>query len=789
MLKDYKSLELDKILSMLANETTCADAAELAGRIEPDTDLKHVARLLQETDDAFVLMARFGAPSFYGMTNVTNALRRAQAGGVLNLPEFLAVAATLRAIRSVADWRKKSESIPTALDWRFETLQPNKFIEERISMTIVSEEEISDNASVQLAAIRRKIRAASVRVREQLDKLIRSQTYQKYLQEAIVTQRGGRYVVPVKAEFRNEVKGLVHDSSGSGATVFIEPIGVVEANNEIRVLRAEEQEEIDRILSELSREVGEFADGIVSSYKAAVELNLIFAKGQLAYKMKGVVPKLNNEGRVNIKAARHPLIDKTKVVPTDLMLGQEFDALIVTGPNTGGKTVSLKTAGLLTLMAMCGLMIPAGEGSEISVFRHVLADIGDEQSIEQSLSTFSAHMTNIIRILEQADDSSLILIDELGAGTDPVEGAALAISIIEAMRAEGAKIMATTHYAELKAYALQTDGVENGCCEFDVATLRPTYRLLIGVPGKSNAFAISKRLGMPDDIVERAKTLVSEESSAFEEVVTRLEDSRRKMEDERRDAEQYRIEAEKKIREADALRERAEKDAKHEVERARREAADIVQKTRQQAQGLMDELEKMRREKMAELSAEQKARLKAGIRDLEKASDPVHQPKSNEEYVLPRPLKVGDNVLIYDIDKTATVLELPKSGDMVLVQAGIIKTRVPLKNLRLTDRKEKEKKKLGGHRNVTKAPGSDTNVRNEIDLRGMNVEEAIMEVDAFIDHAVLRNLNQLTIIHGKGTGVLRSGIHMHLKRHKAVKTFRLGVYGEGESGVTVVELK
>lgn len=789
MLKDYKSLELDKILTMLSNETTCADAADLAGRIEPDTDLKHVARLLQETDDAFVLMARFGAPSFYGMTNVTNALRRAQAGGVLNLPEFLAVAATLRAIRSVADWRKKSESIPTALDWRFETLQPNKFIEERISMTIVSEEEISDNASVQLAAIRRKIRAASVRVREQLDKLIRSQTYQKYLQEAIVTQRGGRYVVPVKAEFRNEVKGLVHDSSGSGATVFIEPIGVVEANNEIRVLRAEEQEEIDRILAELSREVGEFADGIVSSYKAAVELNLIFAKGQLAYKMKGVVPKLNDEGRVNIKAARHPLIDKNKVVPTDLMLGQEFDALIVTGPNTGGKTVSLKTAGLLTLMAMCGLMIPAGEGSEISVFKHVLADIGDEQSIEQSLSTFSAHMTNIIRILGQADDSSLILIDELGAGTDPVEGAALAISIIEAMRAKGAKIMATTHYAELKAYALQTDGVENGCCEFDVATLRPTYRLLIGVPGKSNAFAISKRLGMPDDIVERAKTLVSEESSAFEEVVSRLEDSRRKMEDERRDAEQFRIEAEKKIREADELRERAEKDAKHEVERARREAADIVQKTRHQAQGLMDELEKMRREKMAELSAEQKARLKAGIRDLEKASDPVHQPKSNEEYVLPRPLKVGDNVLIYDIDKTATVLELPKSGDMVLVQAGIIKTRVPLKNLRLTDRKEKEKKKLGGHRNVTKAPGSDTSVRNEVDLRGMNVEEAIMEVDAFIDHAVLRNLNQLTIIHGKGTGVLRSGIHMHLKRHKAVKTFRLGVYGEGESGVTIVELK
>lgn len=788
MLKDYKSLELDKILQQLANETTCADAAALAAEIEPDTDMKHVERLLQETDDAFVLMAKFGAPSFYGMTNVTNALRRAQAGGVLNLPELLAVAGTLRAIRSVSDWRKKSESIKTALDYRFETLQPNKFIEERISMTVVNEEEVADTASVALAAIRRKIRAASLRVREQLDKMIRSQTYQKYLQEAIVTQRGGRYVVPVKAEFRNEVKGLVHDSSGSGATVFIEPIGVVEANNEIRVLRADEQEEIDRILAELSREVGEFADGIVQSYRAAVELNLIFAKGQLAYKMKAVVPKLNDAGRVCIKAARHPLIDRNKVVPTDLLLGQAFDALIVTGPNTGGKTVSLKTAGLLTLMAMCGLMIPAGEGSEVAVFRHVLADIGDEQSIEQSLSTFSAHMTNIIRILDQADGSSLILIDELGAGTDPVEGAALAISIIEAMREKGAKVMATTHYAELKAYALRTDGVENGCCEFDVATLRPTYRLLIGVPGKSNAFAISKRLGMPEEIVEHAKTLVSEESTVFEEVVTRLEDSRRKMEDERRDAERHRIDAERIVREAQAARDRAEKDAKHEIERAQREAAALVQKTRQQAQGLLDELDALRREKNAMLTAEQKARLKAGIRDLEKASDPVHEKRTNEDYVLPRPLRVGDNVLIYDIDKAAVVLELPKNGDQVLVQAGIIKTRVPMKNLRLTDKKPKEKK-LGGHRNVTKAAPDDSSVRNEIDVRGMNVEEALMEVDAFIDHALLRNLNQLTIIHGKGTGVLRSGIQQHLKRHKAVKTFRLGVYGEGESGVTVVELK
>ena len=762
MLKDHKALELDKILLQLANETTCPDAAELAQKIEPDTDIRHVERLLQETDDAFVLMAKYGAPSFYGMTNVTNALRRAEAGGVLNLAELLSVAATLRAIRSVSDWRKKSESVKTALDYRFETLQPNKFIEDRISMTVVSEEEVADTASVALAAIRRKIRAASLRVREQLDKMIRSQTYQKYLQEAIVTQRGGRYVVPVKAEFRNEVKGLIHDSSGSGATVFIEPIGVVEANNEIRVLRSDEKDEIDRILTELSREIGEFADGIIQSYRAAVELNLIFAKGQLAYKMKATVPKLNQEGRIAIKSARHPLIDKNKVVPTDLYLGSDFDALIVTGPNTGGKTVSLKTAGLLTLMTMCGLMIPAADGSEVSIFDHVLADIGDEQSIEQSLSTFSAHMTNIIRILNIADDKSLILIDELGAGTDPIEGAALAI---------------------------QTVGVENACCEFDVATLRPTYRLLIGVPGRSNAFAISARLGMPANIVEHAKELVSDESTMFEEVVSRLEESRRKMEDERESAEQLRLKAQNMEKEAEALRDRAEKDAKHEIERARMEAAELVQKTRREAQSLLDELEDLRRNKQKLLTAEQKARLKAGIRDMEKASDPVHERRIDEDYVLPRPLQVGDTVLIYNIDKIATVLDVPKNGDQILVQAGIIKTRVPLKNLRLTDQKPKEKKKAaGGHRTVTKKMDS-APARNEVDVRGMNLEEALMEVDAFIDHALMHNLNMLTIIHGKGTGILRNGIQQHLRRHKAVKSFRLGVYGEGESGVTIVELK
>lgn len=785
MERDTRALELDKILQRLAAETTCPNAAALALEIRPETRLSRVERLLKETDDAFVLLAKHGAPSFYGMVNITNALRRAEAGGVLGLPELLRTVGTLRAIRAVFEWRSRSAGQETALDDLFEMLSPNKFLEERIDMTVLNEEEVADSASAALAGIRRKIANAGLRVREQLDRMIRSQTYQKYLQEAIVTQRGGRYVVPVKAEYRNEVKGLIHDSSSSGQTVFIEPIGVVEANNEIRVLRAQEQEEIERILAELSREVGSFAEGIIRSYDAAVKLNLIFAKAQLAYRMKAVVPKLNDKGRVVLRSARHPLIDPQKVVPTEFTLGTEFDALIVTGPNTGGKTVALKTCGLLTLMAMCGLMIPAAEGSEISVFRHILADIGDEQSIEQSLSTFSAHMTNIIRILKEADNSSLILIDELGAGTDPVEGAALAVAIIESLREKGAKLMATTHYAELKTYALNTEGVENGSCEFDVATLRPTYRLLIGIPGKSNAFAISRRLGMPEQIVERANALVSGENSAFEEVVERLEESRRKLEGERGAAETARREAERAEKAAEDALEKAQREAKQELDRARRDAANLVQKTRAEAEGILAEMRALKKRSDKNLSAEEQARLRSGLRNLEKTSDPVHERRTDENYVLPRPLKPGDTVLMADIDKTATVLEV--SGDQVLVQAGIVKTRVALKTLRLVEKPTQQPKKRG-ERKVTKDTSSQP-ATGSLDLRGMNVEEAILEVDAFIDHAVMQKLNQLTIIHGKGTGVLRSGIQQHLKRHKAVRSFRLGVYGEGESGVTVVELK
>ena len=782
--KHNKALELDKILEMVAEECSSQDGAQLARELEPVHTAAEAQWLLGETDAAFVAMAKYGAPSFYGMKNVTNPLRRAQAGGGLGLRELLDIGATLRTIRGLTQWWGKSGNVTTALTPRFEVLAPNKYLEEKIFTCIVNEEEVADNASPALASIRRKIRAASQRVRDQLDKLIHSQAHQKHLQESIVTQRGGRYVVPVKAEFRGEVPGLVHDTSASGATVFVEPMSVVELNNEIRVLRSDEQDEIARILLELSGEAGSFADSIIESYHYAVELDLIFAKAQVAYKMKAVVPQVGEDGKIALHAARHPLIAKEKVVPTDITLGVEFDTLIITGPNTGGKTVALKTIGLLTLMAMCGLMIPAGEGSRVAVFRHILADIGDEQSIEQSLSTFSSHMVNIIHIFEVADNSSLILLDELGAGTDPVEGAALAEAIIQELRGRGVRLACTTHYAELKAYAIQTPGVENGSCEFDVATLRPTYRLLIGVPGKSNAFAITQRLGMDTAIVDRARELVSREGNAFEQVVGRLEEDRRKMEDElealRASAAQAKANAEASQR----LKDEAEAQAKKEIDRARQEAAQIVQKTRQRADALVGELEELRRQKNKQLSAEQKARLRSGLKELESSSDPVHQ-RRDDNYVLPRPLVVGDEVLLYDIDKEATVLELPKDGT-VLVQAGIIKTRVPLENVRLLSKRQLKKK--NPTRTVTKNV-STPETSSSLDLRGQTVEEALMEVDNFLDRASRMHLSQVTIIHGKGTGALRTAVQQHLRRCSQVKSFRLGTYGEGESGVTIAELK
>ncbi len=782
--KHAHALELDKILKMLADETACDAAAQRALALEPSP--QDAERLLQETDDAFVLMARFGSPSFGGLDDVAGPLRRAQAGASLSMGELLKIAVVLRTLRGISEWHKKCEGVRTSLDDRFSLLTPNQYLENKINGAILSEEEMADAASPQLANIRRKIRQASARARETLDHMTHSQTYQKYLQEPIVTIRDGRFVVPVKAEHRNEIPGLVHDTSASGSTLFIEPMGAVEANNQVRVLFSEEKKEIERVLAELSAEAGSFADTIIRSGELAVQLNVIFAKASLAYKMKATKPKLNDSGRILLRRARHPLIDGAKVVPTDIELGTRFDTLVITGPNTGGKTVSLKTVGLLTLMAMCGLMVPAAEESELSTFRQVLADIGDEQSIEQSLSTFSAHMKNMIEIMGRADGGSLILLDELGAGTDPVEGAALAEAILEELRRRGAKVAATTHYAELKAYALQTPGVENACCEFDVATLRPTYRLLIGMPGRSNAFAISLRLGMETSVVERAKELVSGENRRFEDVVQSLEQSRRSLEQEKEAVHAAREAAELARKEAEEERGSVQAKADRELAAARQKASLLVDRTRAQIDALMSEMEELRKQQNKALSAEQKAKLHAGLRELEDTADPVGR-KQDAPYRLPRPLKAGDTVLIYDIDKKATVLSLPEKGSQdVLVQAGILQTRVPLSNLRLV----KEQPKRITFRTVTKnVSRSQAPASTEVDVRGQSAEEALMSVDRALDAALLSGVGQLTIIHGKGTGVLRSAVQKHLRNHPSVKSFRLGTFGEGESGVTIVEMK
>ena len=780
--KNLKAIEYDRILEMLAEQTSFADARELALSTEPSHGLFEVNTLLQETVDAHSLMARFGSPAFGNLHNMSGALSRASAGAVLTTLELLRIASLLHTIRTVTEWRSRSGNVSTVLDMRFNALVPNKYLESKITGCILSEEEIADNASPALSAIRKKIAASSAKIRERLDKLIHSSTMQKYLQDSIVTMRSGRFVIPVKSEFRSNVPGLVHDTSSSGSTVFIEPMAVVEANNDIRVLRSKEQAEIERILAELSAEAGAYGDNIKDSYRILTELNVIFAKAQLAYKMKASMPVMNSEGRIDLKKARHPLIHSDKVVPTDIRLGKEFDTLVITGPNTGGKTVTLKTLGLLSAMAMSGLMIPASDNSELSVFDRILVDVGDEQSIEQSLSTFSAHMTNIIRIMSEADEKSLILIDELGAGTDPVEGAALATAILEQLRSKGARIASTTHYEELKSFALDTKGVENACCEFDVSTLRPTYRLLIGMPGRSNAFAISERLGMDKYTVNRAQELVSAENTKFERVVQRLEENRSELEEKLKEAEELKLQAREELEKAKMITERAEKDKKDQLDLAKAQAENIVAKARTQVYSVLDEIEQIR--KKQEISAEEKSKLKADIRELENSADPVDK-RSNEDYVLPRPLEKGDRVLIFDIDKEGTVLETGK--DSVLVQAGIMKTRVKLDNIRLLKQEKVKVPKRSASRTIRR--DTRQSAVTEVDVRGQTVLDAILDVDRAIDSAVLQGLHQLTIIHGKGTGVLRKEIQQHLKTHKSIRTFRLGTFGEGDSGVTVAELK
>ncbi|MBQ7596023.1 MAG: endonuclease MutS2 [Clostridia bacterium] len=791
--KHLLSLELDKVLGMLAEHTAAKEAKEMALELKPEPSLPLAQALMNQTKDAHMLLARFGGPSFAGLVNVNNALYRADAGSSLSLRELLDIAGVLYGIRLIVQWRSTCEGVETCLDSLFNALAPNRFLEDSIKNAILSEEEIADNASAELASIRRKIRAQEAHVREQLNKITKNGNTSKYLQENIITMRNGRYVVPVKAEHRGDVPGLVHDTSSSGATVFIEPMSVVEANNKIKLLKNQEQDEIDRIIAELSATAGSFAESIKNSYACAVELSLVFGKAQLAYSMKASVPILNNEGIIEFKRARHPLIDPKKVVPVDIRLGEDFDSLVITGPNTGGKTVSIKTIGLLTLMAMCGLMIPVDDRSRVSVFNNVLCDIGDEQSIEQSLSTFSSHMTNIIDILKIADKYSLVLIDELGAGTDPVEGAALAISILEQLRVQGAKIAATTHYAELKAYALQTEGVINGCCEFDVATLKPTYRLLIGLPGRSNAFAISKKLGLPDEIVENASRLVSSEDTMFEDVVERLESSRKASETEREEAQRLKREAMAEMEKAAQMKEEIKKLREKELESAKAQAIKLTEQAKREAYRLLDELEQLKKEQAktadaAEMARRARAAVKKGMSAIDAASDPVHDFGDDEDYELPRPLVVGDSVILADIGGEAVVTSLKDKKGLVEVQMGSIKTRVKEENLRLVEKQKK--KEVSPYRSVNQTESrKNMAAQTSVDLRGMAVDEGIITLDRFIDTALRMGLHEFTVIHGKGTGKLRAAVKDYLKRSPYVKSHRLGAYGEGEDGVSIVTLK
>lgn len=791
--RSMEALEYNKILKMLSEECSCEASAAMCSSLRPFSEIDKAREAMSRTEDACRLSLKFGGPSFYGLKDVSNSLQRAKVGSSLTPGELLKIKSVLYAIRVLAHYRETSESLSTCLDGYFDALTPNKYLEDKIDGAIISEDEIADTASPELLRIRRAKKRTEERARQQLEKIIRSQKNQKYLQDAIVTIRGGRFVVPVKSECKSEIPGLVHDTSSSGMTLFVEPMGAVEANNELKVLASKEEKEIERILEQLSSEVGGFSESIKKSYDTAVRLDFIFAKARLSFKMKAVAPELSENGGIELRHARHPLIDPKKAVPIDISLGDSFDTLVVTGPNTGGKTVALKTLGLLTLMACSGLMIPAADLSRVVFFKNVLADIGDEQSIEQSLSTFSAHMTNIIEILGACGGDSLVLLDELGSGTDPVEGAALAVAILEFLRENGVKTAATTHYAELKAYALRTQRVENACCEFDIETLKPTYRLLIGIPGRSNAFAISEKLGLSTEIIGRARELVSNEDTSFEDVVQRLDTARQNMEIERGRAMLARSEAEKLKKQAEDLKDSVKREKDREIERSQREAKRLLEQARAQARIIYGEIDSLRKMKDAQdataLKELAKTQIGAHLKEFEKIADPVVNEKNVQSYKLPRQLRPGDSVIIADINRNGTVLSLPDASGYVEVQAGIIKTRVDIGRLRLVSSQSGGAVKLKRSAAVTGISRSKIPARNELDIRGFTVDEALLEVDRFIDSAQLAGLNALSIIHGKGTGALRSAVQRHLKNHPAVKEFRLGRYGEGEDGVTILELK
>ena len=785
--KSIRTLELPAVLEMLAQQAVGDTAKERARELRPSGESAEVRRRLAETTAAKTMMTVRGSPSFSGIKDVRPSLSRADLGGALNTRELLDIARVLQCARLVRGYVAEDSVGKTCIDHLFYGLHANKFLEEKISTSIAGEDEIADGASSELATIRRQMRAAAARAREALQKILSSPSYAKALQEPIITMRSDRYVVPVKADHKGAVPGLVHDISASGATLFIEPMGAVKANNELRELAAREKLEIDRILAELSADCAQHREGISESFELLVRLDLIFAKAKLSYKMEGQEAALGERG-ILLRRARHPLLDPAKAVPIDVELGESFDTLVITGPNTGGKTVSLKTIGLLSAMNQCGLHIPAADGSSLPVFRCILADIGDEQSIEQSLSTFSAHMANIVSILEECGEDTLILFDELGAGTDPTEGAALAIAIIEHARKRGAMIAATTHYAELKVYATNEPGVQNASCEFDVETLRPTYRLLVGIPGKSNAFAISRRLGLDGAIIEDARNRVSTESASFEATIEKLEQTRLLLEKDRTEAAQKLRQAEENAKKASFLRAELEVRLDKADQKARRDAERILQEARETAEQVFRELDEMKSRADAQADAqrinEARSELRRKLNLSEEALRKETQAPETEQ-VSSRPVRPGDTVQIKSMGMQAEVVSV--SADRVLtLRAGVLNVTAREDEVLLLEGVSEKTK-----RNAAASAASlrSLSIEPEIDLRGLESLDAVLAAERYIDSAVMAKLKTVTIIHGKGTGALRTAIQQMLKRNKSVKSFRLGRYGEGESGVTVVELK
>jgi len=785
--KAIKTLEFDKIRERLAELCPTDGARELALALSPSKGFATVKRILAETDAARAMELKKGLPPFYGVRDITDTVNRADKGAVLGCGEILAVLKVLKAARSLREYGIESE--PNALTEYFERLTSLPKLEQKIEKCIESDERLYDTASDELYDIRRKIMRANARIRDSLQKLV-SGASAKYLQEQIITMRDGRYVVPVRAEYKNEIKGLVHDTSSSGATLFIEPLTVVEGNNELRLLEKADKDECERILSEISASIAESAHDIVLNYRNTTLLAFEFGKSRLSESYDGISPELSEKRQITLVKARHPLLDKNTVVPITVGLGKDFDTLIITGPNTGGKTVTLKTLGLFALMVQAGLHIPAGDGSVMGIFDDILADIGDEQSIEQSLSTFSSHMVNIVDITHRAGPKTLVLFDELGAGTDPVEGAALAVSILESVREKGALVAATTHYSELKSYAIEVDGVMNASCEFDVETLRPTYKLIIGAPGKSNAFAISRKLGLDEDIIDRASGYVSGENRRFENVIERLENERVEMEKRRAEAETLLAEAREKKKKTDELIAKKENEAERALEKARATAVSMVEGAKASSEFIFAELEKVKKAKESDRLADELAAARREIKiHLKEKSDVLDPVESHaiEGYVLPRPLKAGDEVVVIAINKKGTVSSV--DGKTVTVVAGSMTMKLSPDALMLIDGetvtvRERPQKKIyaGGDREVRSTP-------SEIDLRGQYGDDACLMLDKYIDDAKMAGLNEIRIIHGKGTGALRKAVTEFLRHDSRIRSLRLGGLGEGDTGVSIAELK